>query len=71
MNPPVREMSDRLEKKRTCPAFCSGTAVHRRFLSFVGHIRLKTSATLGDTWPDRRPQLEDLRCSTSRLWSDR
>jgi hypothetical protein len=49
MNPPVREMSDRLEKKRTCPAYCSGTAVHRRFLSFVGHIRLKTSATLGDT----------------------
>ncbi len=23
-----------------------------------GHIGLKTSATLGDGWPDRRPQLE-------------
>ena len=25
-----------------------------------GHIGLKTSATLGDIWPDRRPQLEDI-----------
>jgi uncharacterized membrane protein YkoI len=25
-----------------------------------GHIGLKTSATLGDSWPDRRPQLEGI-----------
>ncbi len=25
-----------------------------------GHIGLKTSATLGDGWPDRRPQLEGI-----------
>jgi len=36
-----------------------------------GHIGLKTSATLGDSWPDRRPQLEAFTCSTSRVWSDR
>ena len=44
MNQP-REISNRPEKKR--PAFCSGTAVHRRFLSFVGQNEAENFRNLG------------------------
>ena len=57
MNQPTQAISDR--PRRT--AHARPSVRERRStgaFSFVGHIRLKTSATLGDSWPDRRPQLE-------------
>ena len=46
MNQP-REISNRSEKGRPCPAFCSGTVEHRRFLSFVGQNEAENFRNLG------------------------
>jgi hypothetical protein len=57
MNQPIDLRS--AEKNRSSPAFCLGMVEHRRFL-VCGLVSLKSSATLGDGWPDRSPQLEDI-----------